>query len=79
MPMRLEALAVARFAVNKTVMRIEPHRLVPGGVPEGLAESLLQVPAPSGANAWALVCRGNSCMPPITGAEALIEALERAL
>ena len=76
---RLESLAVARFAVNKTVMRIEPHRLVPGGVPEGLAESLLQVPAPSGANAWALVCRGNSCMPPITGAEALIEALERAL
>ena len=32
------------FAVNKTVMRIDPARLVAGGVPEALAETLLQVP-----------------------------------
>jgi len=75
---RLEALAVARYAVNKTVMRIAPHRLVPGGIPEGLAETLLQVPAPAGADAWALVCRGRTCVPPITAAEALIEAMESA-
>ncbi len=37
------------FAVNKTVMRIAPSRLVPGGIPEALAETLLQVPAPAGA------------------------------
>ena len=30
---RLEAMAVARFAINKTVMRIAPFRLVPGGIP----------------------------------------------
>ena len=41
---RLEATAVARFAVNKTVMRIAPSQLVPGGLPEALAETLLQVP-----------------------------------
>jgi uncharacterized protein YyaL (SSP411 family) len=75
---RLEALAVARYAVNKTVLRIAPHRLVPGGIPEGLAETLLQVPAPVGAGAWALVCRGRTCMPPVTGPEALLEALGRA-
>ena len=45
---RLEALAVARFAVNKTVMRIDPSRLVAGEIPEALAETLLQVPPPSG-------------------------------
>ncbi len=44
---RLEAMAVARFAVNKTVMRIAPARLVAGGVPEALAETLLQVPPPA--------------------------------
>jgi uncharacterized protein YyaL (SSP411 family) len=73
---RLEATAVARFAVNKTVMRIAPHRLVPGGIPETLAETLLQAAAPDGAEVWALVCRGRVCLPPLTDAEALIEALE---
>jgi hypothetical protein len=73
---RLEALAVARFAANKTVMRIAPFRLVPEGIPEGLSETLLQVPPPAGAEVWALVCHGRTCLPPITDAEALLEALE---
>jgi uncharacterized protein YyaL (SSP411 family) len=73
---RLEATAMARFAVNKTVMRIAPHRLVPGGIPEALAETLLKVPAPAGAEAWAMVCQGRTCLPPVTGAEALLEVLE---
>jgi hypothetical protein len=66
---------VARFAVNKTVMRIEPSRLVPGGLPEALAETLLEVPRPAGARAWALVCRGRTCLPPVSDAEALLQAL----
>jgi uncharacterized protein YyaL (SSP411 family) len=70
-----EALAVARFAVNKTVIRIDPQRLVPGGVPEALAEVLLQVPKRENLPAWAIVCRGRTCLPPITNAEALAEAL----
>jgi uncharacterized protein len=86
---RLEALAVARYAVNKTVMRIAPFRLVPGGVPDALAETLLNVRAPAGAEAhqltdndtsaetpvWVLVCRGRMCLPPITDGEALLKAL----
>jgi uncharacterized protein YyaL (SSP411 family) len=70
---RLEATAVARYAVNKTVMRIETSRLVAGGIPEALKETLLQVPA--GTEAWALVCKGRSCLPPVTDAEALLEAM----
>ena len=57
---RMEATAVAGFAVNKTVMRIEPSRLVPGELPDALAETLLQVPAPAGGKAWAFVCRGRT-------------------
>jgi uncharacterized protein YyaL (SSP411 family) len=78
---RLEAAAVAGFAVNKTVMRIASHRLVPGGIPEGLAESLIaggpfSVPAPEGSEAFALVCRGRTCLPPISDVEMLLLALE---
>lgn len=72
---RLEATAVAGFAVNKTVMRIPPEKLAPGALPEALAETLLEVPAPAGATAWALVCRGRTCLPPITDVETLEQAL----
>jgi hypothetical protein len=76
---RLEATAVAHFVINKTVMRIAPSSLVEGGIPEALAETLLHVPAPGRkAEAWALVCLGRTCLPPILDGEALLKALEHA-
>ncbi len=75
---RLEAMAVARYGVNKTVMRVAPFRLVPGGIPEALAEMLLEVPKPRGAEVYTIVCRGRTCLPPITDAEELLKALEGA-
>jgi len=72
---QLEALAVARFAVHKTVLRIDPAKLVQGELPEALAETLLQAPRPDGAKAWAMVCRGRTCLPPITDGDALLKAL----
>ncbi len=74
---QLEATAVAGFAVNKTVMHITPSHLVPGGVPEALAETVLQLPAPA-AGAWALVCKGRTCLPPITSSDELLQALTSA-
>jgi uncharacterized protein len=76
---RLESVAIARFRVNKSVLRIDPDRFVPGGLPDALAEMLLNVPPPPGAQVWARVCLRHTCFPPITDAEALLEALERAL
>jgi uncharacterized protein YyaL (SSP411 family) len=73
---RFEALAEARYAVNKTVMRVAPFRLVPGGVPPVLEEMLLQVPPAKGNEVRAIVCRGRTCLPPITDAEELLKALE---
>ncbi len=73
---RLEAMAVARYGVNKTVMRVAPFRLVPGGVPDALAEMLLQVPKPKDSNVYTLICRGRTGQPPITDAEELLQALE---
>ncbi len=72
---RLEAAAAAGFAVNKTVMRFHPSQLVADGLPEALAETLLEVPAPSRAGAWALVCRGRVCSPPVTDEQELLNAL----
>jgi len=74
--LRLEGVALARYAINKTVMRIAPHRLSADGIPGALAEVLLNVPAPEGAEVWALVCHGRSCQPPVTDAEGLLRALE---
>jgi uncharacterized protein YyaL (SSP411 family) len=71
---RFEATAVAGFAVNKTVICLDPARLS-GDLPPALAETIGQVPEPAGAEAWALICRGRTCLPPIT----TIEALESAL
>ncbi len=71
---RLEATAVAGFAVNKTVIRVEPSRLVAGGLPDALAETVLRVPRPA-KDAWALVCRGRTCLPPVTDEDALMEAM----
>ena len=73
---RLEATAVARYAVNKTVMRFMPNVLAAERLPEAIEEILPHVPQPEGATAWALVCTGRTCLPPITDPEKLLEALE---
>jgi uncharacterized protein YyaL (SSP411 family) len=75
---RLEATAMARYAVNKTVIRVAPHRIVQGGIPEALEEMLLPMQPPDGVDAWALVCRGRTCLPPVRDAEGLLEAMESA-
>jgi uncharacterized protein YyaL (SSP411 family) len=75
---RLEAMAVARYGLNKTVMRVAPFRLVPGGVPDALAEMLLQIPRRKDGEVYTIVCRGRTCLPPITDAEELLKALEGA-
>jgi uncharacterized protein YyaL (SSP411 family) len=73
---RLEALATARYAVNKTVIRLQARQLAADMLPEALAETLTQVPAPEGAEAWVLVCKGRTCMPPISDSDMLLDALE---
>jgi hypothetical protein len=71
----LEATAVAGFAVNKTVIHIASEELVPGGIPPELEATVLQAPHPPGAEAWALVCRGRTCLPPVADAEGLLQSL----
>jgi len=58
-------------------VRLEPAQLVPGNLPEVLAETVLLVPPPTNASAWALLCTGRTCLPPITDPEALLQALKK--
>ena len=74
----LELTAQAGYAPNKTVIRVDASRLVKDGIPAGLAETLLLVPRPEGADVWALVCKGKTCLPPITDVEALEAAVGSA-
>jgi hypothetical protein len=37
---------------------------------------LLQAPKPNDSAVYSIVCRGRTCLPPITDAEELLEALE---
>jgi uncharacterized protein YyaL (SSP411 family) len=76
---RLEALATARFAVNKTVIRLHNRQITAETLPQSLAETLLQAPAPEGVEAWVLVCKGRTCMPPISDSELLLDALEMSV
>ena len=68
---QLEVIALARYAVNKTVIRLQRSQLA--SLPPALADTLPRLPASD--TAIALVCSGNTCQPPIADAEALIAAL----
>lgn len=72
----LETAALEGFRVNKTVIRVAPERLVPGALPEALAETLLAVPRPAESAAWAMVCLGRTCLPPIATIDGMREALK---
>jgi uncharacterized protein YyaL (SSP411 family) len=69
---QLAAVAQARFAVNKSVVRLGAAQVE--HLPPVLAETLPHLPG-AGEGPVALVCRGTSCMPPAGSAEELIEQI----
>ena len=70
---QLEVAALARYAVNKRVIRLRRDQL--GNLPPALAETLPHLPA---AEAVALVCSGRTCSAPVTDIASLIAALYSA-
>ena len=67
----LEALALARFAVGKSVIRLRRKQF--STLPPALAETLPGLPQVAGS--FALVCRGKACLPMVQDARGLIRAL----
>ncbi|WP_263385372.1 thioredoxin domain-containing protein [Granulicella arctica] len=71
----LEAVALARFAVNKSVIRFSREQLA--ALPPALAETLPFLPEQE--RSFAVVCSGNTCQPPVTDVDALVAILSRAV
>jgi uncharacterized protein len=63
----LEIAAIFGFAVNKCVIHVG-HDL-----PPALAETLPNLPPVEGS--YAVVCKGNTCQPPVQSVEELLEVL----
>ncbi len=63
--------SMARFKVNKSVIQLQREQLQT--LPPALSETLPHAPAADAA--FAMVCKGNSCLPPITNVEELEAAL----
>jgi uncharacterized protein YyaL (SSP411 family) len=74
---RLEAVAMARYAVNKSVIRLRMDQLAT--LPPALAETLPHLPGLKDGGSFAVICSGNGCLPPVTTADELIEAMNGAL
>ncbi len=72
---RLAAVATARYAVNKQVIQLRPSQVTAENLPPALAETLPHLPELKSASVFAVVCKGNTCLPPVTDAEKLLEAI----
>ena len=70
----LQSAALARYAVNKSVVRL--HSLAVK-LPASLAETLIHLPEQGGS--FAVVCSGFSCQPPTGSPEELRARLEPAI
>jgi hypothetical protein len=73
----LEAVAMARFAINKSVIRLRDDQL--NALPPALAETLPHLPGIAKGKSCAVVCSGSACLPPVTKLEELLTQLNEAL
>ena len=76
---QFRALASGFFAFNKTVLKLEPNKVVPQNLPPALAETIPQLPAVKDGKSVAVVCSGFSCQPPVEDPEQLHRTLDIAL
>jgi len=74
---RLEAVALARYAVNKSVIRLRRDQLK--DLPPALAETLPHLPGLKDAGSFAVVCNGKGCLPPVSNVDELIAAMNQSL
>ena len=65
--------ALVRFDASKSVIRLNPEFLSAASLPPVLGESLPRLQGT--ARSFAVVCRGNTCLPPASTPEALLDLL----
>jgi hypothetical protein len=76
---RLEAEALAPFALNKVVLRMADSEAAPQNLPPVLAETIPNLPAVQEGKTVAVVCSGFACRPPVSAPEELRRVLQEVL
>jgi uncharacterized protein YyaL (SSP411 family) len=71
----LAAMATARYAVNKSVILLRPDQITEQNLPPVLAATLPGLPKLHSGDSFAIVCKGNTCLPPVRDAEELLQEL----
>lgn len=61
----LEAQAVASFAFNQSVLRLNASHAVTENLPLALAETIPHLPELRAGKSFAVLCSGNTCQPPV--------------
>jgi uncharacterized protein YyaL (SSP411 family) len=72
---QLTAMAIARYAVNKSVITLRREQVTRANLPAVLAETLPELPQLQSEASFAVVCRGNTCQPPTSDGEELLREL----
>jgi uncharacterized protein YyaL (SSP411 family) len=76
---KLMAAATAAFAFNKTVLRLTQNQAIAANLPPALASTIPNLPELKSGKAFAVLCSGFSCQPPIKDAEELRRAIKSTL
>ncbi len=74
---RLERVALARFAINKSVLRLSREQM--SSLPPALAETLPHLPQLAEPGSFAIVCSGNRCDPPVRTVEDLLRVMNQSV
>ena len=61
----LQAQAVASFAFNQSVLRLNASQAVAENLPPALAETIPHLPALRAGKSFAVLCSANTCQPPV--------------
>jgi uncharacterized protein YyaL (SSP411 family) len=76
---RLNAAAAAPFAFNKSVLLLNSNEVVAENLPPTLAETIPQLPQFASGKAFAVLCSGFACQPPVYDVAQLQSILQSAI
>ncbi len=75
----LASAAHEPFEFNKTVLRLTANQAIAANLPRALAATIPNLPELKSGKAFAVICSGFACQPPIQDADELRRALESAI
>jgi hypothetical protein len=75
---RLSDAAIASYAANKTVLKLEASKAVPQNLPPALAETIPQLSGIKEGKTFAVICSGFACQPPVSDPDEIARQLKPA-